>query len=137
MKNSILFLVLCLFFACQSNSADSSAAQAASSNSASSTYAKLDPAQFAAKLEETKGQLVDVRTRKEYVAGHIEGSVNMDFHGSKFEEQLLQLDKEKPVFVYCKSGGRSGKTGNRLKSLGFKEIYDLDGGYKSWLKNTQ
>ena len=44
----------------------------------------------------------------------------------------MQLDKEKPIAVYCKSGGRSGGASKLLLELGFKEIYDLEGGILNW-----
>jgi rhodanese-related sulfurtransferase len=42
------------------------------------------------------------------------------------------LDKEIPIYLYCRSGGRSNKAARQLISLGFKEIYDLQGGYLGW-----
>ena len=49
-----------------------------------------------------------------------------------FEKQLEKLDKEKPVAVYCKVGGRSGQAMGKMNKLGFKEVYNLDGGMDAW-----
>ncbi len=95
----------------------------------------LDKDQFNKKLAETQTvQLIDVRTPEEYVAGSIPNSLNIDFYSDDFEKRMKALDKERPVFVYCKSGGRSGKTAKKLQKGGFKEVYDLKGGYTNWSK---
>ena len=49
-----------------------------------------------------------------------------------FKEEMAKLDVERPVFVFCAKGGRSGKASAICKELGFKTIYDLDGGYTAW-----
>lgn len=93
----------------------------------------LSPTDFMAKFEATEGgQLLDVRTAKEVAAGSVEGAANIDFYADDFKDQIAKLDKEKPLFVYCKSGGRSGQTAAICKELGFKEVYDMEGGYTDY-----
>lgn len=77
-------------------------------------------------------QLVDVRTPEEYKEGHIENSQNIDYYSDDFENEIEELDKSKPVIVYCKSGNRSGKCIDKMKDAGFVKIYDLDGGITQW-----
>ena len=77
-------------------------------------------------------QLLDVRTAEEVAEGSIEGAVNYDFYQDDFRKKLESLNPQKPTFVYCRSGGRSGQTMDILKELGFVEIYDLEGGYTVW-----
>ncbi|MET1258243.1 rhodanese-like domain-containing protein [Flagellimonas sp. DF-77] len=78
-------------------------------------------------------QLIDVRTPKEFDAGHIEGAVNFNIaDAATFLEQLATLDKNKPVYLYCKLGGRSGKAAQILKKEGFTNIFDYSGGYQDW-----
>jgi rhodanese-related sulfurtransferase len=48
------------------------------------------------------------------------------------ETAFKKLDASKPVYLYCRSGNRSGKAAKILVTLGFNEIYDLRGGYTSW-----
>lgn len=80
-------------------------------------------------------QLVDVRTPEEYNSGHIAGAVNIDVNSPDFMSQATQeLKKDKPVYVYCRSGKRSKKAGNRLAGEGY-EVVDLDGGITDW-KNS-
>ncbi len=76
--------------------------------------------------------LVDVRTPEEYAEGYIKGAVNINFKKRTFPDYINAIDKEKPVAVYCRSANRSGKAAIIMQSLGFKNIYDLDGGVKAW-----
>jgi rhodanese-related sulfurtransferase len=76
--------------------------------------------------------LIDIRTPKEFDQGNIKGSKNINFFDSNFEAQMLQLDKEKPLYIYCRSGARSAKASKQLKEMGFQEIYDINGGFLNW-----
>ncbi|PCI10839.1 MAG: hypothetical protein COB73_02895 [Flavobacteriaceae bacterium] len=58
--------------------------------------------------------------------------MNIDFKKRSFPDDINAISKDKPVAIYCGSGNRSGKSALIMQSLGFKEIYDLDGGLKSW-----
>jgi len=82
-----------------------------------------------------KAQLVDVRTPQEYTQGHLEGALNINFNDPTFEQSIDQLDKSQPVFIYCQSGGRSGRAYKKMKNMGFSTVYDMKGGYGSWSKN--
>ena len=79
-----------------------------------------------------KGLLLDVRTHEEYSEGHIEGALNLDIYDKQFSIELDKLDKTKPVYVYCKSGGRSSNASEIMKEKGFKEVYNLVGGYSGY-----
>lgn len=96
------------------------------------TVIKLDKAAFAEKIAEENMQFVDVRTPGEFNAGHIKGAVNIDYTSPDFPDKIQQLDKDKPVAIYCQSGNRSGRASKVMLSLGFKEVYDLTGGYSHW-----
>jgi rhodanese-related sulfurtransferase len=76
--------------------------------------------------------LLDVRTPEEFNAGHIPGAMLLDYYNDNFKKSAAQLDKTKPVFVYCKTGGRSSSAAKILRDLGFKEVYDLEGGISAW-----
>ena len=77
-------------------------------------------------------QLLDVRTPEEYSTEHIDNAVNVNWNGDDFVSKAAKYDKSKPIFVYCKVGGRSAQAANKLAELGFKEIYNLDGGIMKW-----
>ena len=93
----------------------------------------LDANQFYQKLENTQNvQLIDVRTQEEYSSSKIGNALNLNYYDSDFEAQLKKLDKDKPLLVYCKSGGRSSGAVAKLLDLGFKEVYELQGGIMAW-----
>ncbi|MFA7325532.1 MAG: thioredoxin [Candidatus Kapaibacterium sp.] len=97
---------------------------------------RLDAKSFHGKLSETpNAQLVDVRTPEEYNSGHIESSLNLNVYDSNFDKEISKLDKSKPVFLYCRSGGRSSSAASKLVDMGFTEIYDLQGGITAWNAN--
>ena len=78
-------------------------------------------------------QLVDVRTPREYRSGHLGNAINIDYYKSKqFMEAFAAFNKEKPVYLYCRSGARSAKAARKLIAMGFKKIYDLEGGINNW-----
>jgi rhodanese-related sulfurtransferase len=76
--------------------------------------------------------ILDVRTPQEYRSGHLNGSINLDFRSTSFADELVVLDRSKPYLVYCRTGVRSGRAATLMKSLGFREIYDLTGGIAEW-----
>ena len=92
----------------------------------------LNTVRFEQKMNEENVQLVDVRTPDEFTEGHLPNAINIDINGNSFNLETAKLDKEKPVMVYCKMGGRSAKAAANLKEQGFKNISDLDGGITSW-----
>ncbi len=57
---------------------------------------------------------------------------NIDWNGDDFAKQIALLDKSKPVFVYCLSGGRSSAAAKQMRSDGFNEVYELNGGIMKW-----
>lgn len=134
----ITFILGGLLFSCQQPTGQKARqGQEAEEAVKEQTVNEVLPARaYRAKLEETSElQLVDVRTPEEYAQGHIQGAENINFFDEDFEQQLEQkLDKEQPVYIYCRSGNRSSKAAARMEALGFKAIYDLEGGYMNWPK---
>lgn len=127
MRTIILFSVFILA-ACQGQNSTNQD----STNGIFETVTKDD---FSKKMQEKKDHLlVDVRTPSEYSAGTINNAVNIDWNNSNFETEISKLDKNKPIFIFCQKGGRSGKALKKMKGLGFQEVYDLQGGYGGWNK---
>ena len=93
--------------------------------------------QMSEALEDTSIQLIDVRTGQEYLTGHLKNSHNICVTDDDFEEKAASLDRDKPVYVYCKKGGRSARAAEILKEMGFKKIYDLEGGIVLWEESGQ
>lgn len=93
----------------------------------------IAPEAFAKKINETpEAQILDVRTPEEYASEHIDKATNVNWLGDNFVADAEKFDKSKPVFVYCKIGGRSSKAAAKLAELGFATIYNLDGGMMKW-----
>ena len=121
MKSQILSLVLSsfLFISCQSQP--------------SITVQTIDAKTYAEKLKTTdKPQLLDVRTPEEFSAEHIDNATNVNWNSDDFVTKASKYDITKPVFGYCKVGGRSAQAANKLAQMGFKEIYNLEGGILKW-----
>jgi len=92
----------------------------------------VDVVKYEKQLKSPEVQLIDVRTPEEYSQGHIEKARNINIMDDDFDAQVALLDKNKPVMIYCKSGGRSARASERLKELGFTNITDLEGGITNW-----
>lgn len=81
-------------------------------------------------------QLIDVRTPKEFAEGYLKGAKLINFFDNDFLDQMSKLDKNKELYIYCRSGNRSGQATKKLKTMGFTKIYDLKGGIKSWKRDN-
>ena len=79
--------------------------------------------------------ILDVRTEEEISQGQIEGASSLDFYDSSFENSLSLIQKEKEVFVYCQSGGRSKKAAKLLAQMGQFKVYNVEGGIRAWKEN--
>jgi len=101
------------------------------------TVTHADAAGAGKLIADKKVVVLDIRTPKEYAAGHIAGATNIDFNASDFEKRLVQLDKSKTYLVHCASGGRSTKSLAQFKKLQFQSVVHLDGGIKAWQKAGQ
>ena len=91
--------------------------------------------EFAEVIANPDVQLVDVRSAEEFVEGNIEGSINISLAGGDFCGQVDRtLDKGRPVAVYCRGGRQSAEAAEQLSSMGFK-VFELENGYKEWIKD--
>ncbi|MBT8297534.1 MAG: rhodanese-like domain-containing protein [Maribacter sp.] len=80
--------------------------------------------------------LVDVRTPKEFNAGHLENALNIDWYNDSFTKEFEKIDKNKTIYLYCRSGKRSADATNYLDSLGYKKVVNLEGGYLAWVEKN-
>lgn len=99
----------------------------------SQAYENLTAKEFKEKLKKTKNAfLLDVRTPDEYINdGHIPNANLIPLQ--VFRYIFLGGLKDRPVFVYCRSGHRSAKASEILeKVMGLKKVYNLKGGFISW-----
>ena len=98
-------------------------------------YKKVNAVEFKnAMASEKNPLLIDVRTPKEFQAGTITGAENLNFLDGTFKNAISNLEKRKPIYIFCAAGGRSGKASAALRQEGFTTIIDLKGGYNGWPK---
>jgi len=95
-------------------------------------YSDINVEIFKAKMGEPNVVILDVRTPEEIAGGKIEGAIEMDFYDNDFQQKVTALDQEKTYLVYCKVGGRSGQACKMMQDAGFKNLYNLDGGWTAW-----
>ena len=100
-------------------------------------YKNLEVEEFAKLAADHKNIVLDVRTSKEFQAGHLPGALNMDVNAPDFAERVAKLDKSKTYLVHCAIGVRSAKACEKLNELNFPHLYNLPGGFKAWAKAGQ
>ena len=76
--------------------------------------------------------LIDVRTDREWENGHIPGAAFLDFLEDDFEARAFALPKDRPIALYCAAGGRSEDAMKKMEKAGFRELYNLRGGFYGW-----
>ncbi len=108
-------------------------ASCANSQSEKPTKLALSPQEFTEKIKSlSDAPVIDVRTPKEFAEGAIDKAINVNWKDAGFAQQIEAYDKDKPVFVYCLLGGRSGEAAAMMRDKGFKEVYELEGGVMKW-----
>ena len=86
-------------------------------------------------IQDTDYTLIDVRTTEEYESGHIQNALNFDFYSESFQKDILTLERNSQIILYCRTQNRSTKTADFLKENGYREIKVIEGGITSWVKN--
>ncbi len=77
--------------------------------------------------------LIDVRSPEEHQGGYIPGTdFNIDFRDIQNRHRELQASPESHVVVYCQSGHRSNIAAETLISLGYKNVYNVEGSMNAW-----
>ena len=71
--------------------------------------------------------VLDVRTPEEYAAGHLVGAPNINVLADDFRAQVDTLDRNQTVYLYCRTGNRSGRATEIMKEMGFTEVYNVGG----------
>ena len=124
MKKILILLLTCIMtMSCKSQTSEN--------------YQSMTALTFQEKMKiERNPQILDVRSTEEFVTGHIENAININWNGTDFNEKIKTFDKTKPIFVNCQGGGRSKKAADRLFAVGFKTIYELDGGINKWIASN-
>ena len=87
---------------------------------------------FAKTTSDSSVVVLDVRTPGEFMVGHIANALNIDVEGMQFNADVSKLDKSKTYAVYCHSGRRSAIATAEMSKLGFKTLFNLEGGIGAW-----
>ena len=131
-----LLLLLASLAACQSTPAENTSSSNSEATSEQTTLPQkgsMTVAQLPAFLDANPETiLLDVRTPGEIAGGKIEGAIELDYRSPDFQQKLQELDKEQTYVVYCRSGGRSGRTCQMMEAAGFSSYYNLEGGMNAY-----
>lgn len=77
-------------------------------------------------------QLIDVREPDEFAEVHARGAVNVPL--SEFMERHGEIDDTQPVYVICRSGGRSAQAAQYMEgALGMEDVINVEGGTQAWV----
>lgn len=95
-------------------------------------YAEMNPEVLIDKVSNREVFLLDVREDSEWIVGHIDGASHLPL-GEINKESVRDLPKDKPIYIYCRSGRRAGEAVMKLKALGFVDVYNI-GGINHWLE---
>lgn len=117
MKNLLILIGSVLLLGCSSNS---------------QSFINLNPIEFQKAIEKEGGIILDVRTPQEVSSGAIENASTIDIYDQDFERKISKIQKDKTVFVYCKSGGRSSQAAKLLVKSGQAKVVNLSGGIMAW-----
>jgi hydroxyacylglutathione hydrolase len=94
------------------------------------TVPQLAPREAAARLERGDMEVIDVRGRAEWEAGHLPGVPNIPL--GYLTDRLAELPADRPVLLQCQAGSRSAIAAGLLQSRGVKNVANLIGGYAAW-----
>ena len=86
-------------------------------------------------LQDNPGVLLDIRTPEEVSKGFLKNASFINFYDENFSQKASWVKKNQPIYVYCHAGGRSSKAAKMLIELGFREVYNLVGGYSKWVED--
>lgn len=95
-------------------------------------YQNIEPAEFSRLMREPH-VLLDVRTEEEYEGEHILNALNIPLDEiADFVDTMREQSQNKPVLIYCLSGGRSAAACDILYRAGYPAVYNMLGGIKAW-----
>jgi len=97
----------------------------------------INPDAFLKAISAGKIQVLDVRTADEYKSGHINNALQANWlDKNEFNDRTSHLDKNKTVYIYCLSGGRSGAAAEVLRTKGYT-VVNLEGGINAWKRESK
>jgi rhodanese-related sulfurtransferase len=108
---------------------------------ANAAVPKITPDEARRMISDRNALVIDVRDAPEVQAsGKIKGALNISRGMLEFRADAdtqyhnPELRKDRPIILYCASGGRSSLSGKVLKDMGYQEVYNL-GAFKDWAES--
>lgn len=101
------------------------------SNTKVAEYKRISAQEAKAVIDSEDVIILDVRTKEEYITGHIENSVLLPVTDIAKKADELLVDKNAKILVYCRSGNRSAQAAKQLINMGYTNVYDF-GGITDW-----
>lgn len=95
----------------------------------------VDAKQFKQLIDSGEGIVLDVRSPEEFSRGHIPNSTSINIADREFATKVNLMKKDKPIYVYCMSGGRSANAVRQMAQMGFTKLYNLQSGILDWNRN--
>jgi phage shock protein E len=88
----------------------------------------LEPGEFV-RAGHPGAPLLDVRTPAEFQQAHLAGSTNVDILDDRFLARIdaMALDRDAPVYLYCRTGNRSGHAARLLRTRGYRRAFNVGG----------
>ncbi len=130
-----LAIIGCLFSSsCKNSAKDESTPSVASGGSIDESQKILSKEAFATAIKKSGAIVVDVRTPQEFEQSHIPEAININFFDPEFKYKLLELDREKSYYLYCKNETRSYRSMKFMEDNDFRHVFMLKGGYQDWNK---
>ena len=117
-----IFAVIIMLSSCNTNQAQESV----------SVIENVEAKTFKELVDAGKGIILDVRTPEEVSEGYINNASTINLYDEDFNAKINLIQKDKQIYVYCKSGGRSSEAAELLKKNGFSKVYNLKGGISEW-----
>jgi thioredoxin len=136
---SLIIISAVLFSSCGNSQTDTTKQEAPieqTTPQAEKFIKNVDAATFKELIEKEDGIVLDVRTPEEVANGHIPNASTINIYDEDFEAKINMMQKDKTIYVYCKSGGRSSQAAQLLQKNGFDKVYNLDGGTMAWENNN-
>lgn len=89
--------------------------------------------EFEKSIASGKQLILDVRTDKEFRTGHIASAMLANWNDTaEFSRRVQYIDHQQPVYIYCLAGGRSTAAARWMRSRGFVNVVELEGGINAW-----
>jgi rhodanese-related sulfurtransferase len=92
---------------------------------------EIPAAELPAALQKEPGALIDVREESEYAAAHVKGAEHIGKGVIERDIEAKHPDRNETLYLYCGGGFRSAIAGDSLRQMGYKNVVNVDGGWRA------